>query len=164
MRDRHPPKQSSAGSKARTATTRRGNGTRPLKVGETVRHALDNILRRGEIHDPELAKYNVTVTEVRMAPDLAHATIFVTPLGGQKGREMLKELKRCAPMLRTEVAQVVKMRHAPELHFQLDESFEYASSIDQALAAPNVKRDLKKEEPKAKSDFDSDYDSDDDEA
>lgn len=159
MRDRHPSKPA-AGAKARTATARRGNGTRPLKVGETLRHALDNILRRGQIHDPELAKYNVTVTEVRMAPDLAHATIFVTPLGGQKGREMLKELKRCAPLLRTEVAQVVKLRHAPELHFQLDESFEYASSIEQALHSPVVARDLKKEAPKPKADFDSDYDDD----
>ena len=60
----------------------RGNGQRPLKAGETIRHALANILRRGEIHDAALAKHNITVTEVRMSPDLRHATIFVTPLAG----------------------------------------------------------------------------------
>lgn len=124
----------------------RGPSTRPLKVGETLRHALDNILRRNEIHDAELARYNVTVTEVRMAPDLAHATVFVTPLGGLHAKEMLKELKRCAPLLRTEVAHVIKLRHAPELHFQLDNSYDYATSIEQALHSPEVSRDLKKQQ------------------
>lgn len=135
--------------KARTAGARRGPSTRPLKVGETLRHALDNILRRNEIHDPELARYNVTVTEVRMAPDLAHATVFVTPLGGLKAKEMLKELKRCAPLLRTEVAHAIKLRHAPELHFQLDTSYDYATSIEQALSAPDVARDLKNKDDEA---------------
>ena len=142
--------------KPKTATVRRAPSNRPLKVGETVRHALDNVLRRGEIHDPELAKHNVTVTEVRMAPDLAHATVFVTPLGGIKPQEMLRELKRCAPMLRTEVAHIVKLRHAPELHFQLDNSYDYATSIQQALTAPNVARDLKKNESEVTPDFNSD--------
>ncbi len=129
--------------KSKTATERRAPSNRPLKVGETLRHALDNILRRGDIHDAEMAKHNVTVTEVRMAPDLAHATIFVTPLGGLKANEMMKELKRCAPMLRTEIARTIQLRHAPELHFQLDTSYDYATSIELKLGAPEVKRDLK---------------------
>lgn len=122
----------------------RSPGTRPLKVGETLRHALDNILRRNEIHDAGLAQHNITVTEVRMAPDLAHATVFVTPLGGIKPKEMMVELKRCAPLLRTEVAHAIKLRHAPELHFQLDTSYDYASSIEEKLNTPEVARDLKK--------------------
>lgn len=128
--------------------------TRPLKVGETLRHALDSILRRGDVHDSELARHNITVTEVRMAPDLAHATVFVTPLGGLKADEMLKELKRCAPLLRTEVARIIQLRHAPELHFQLDTSYDYASSIEKMLQAdPVVARDLK---AAAAPDFSSD--------
>lgn len=145
--------------RAKTATERRTPSNRPLKVGETLRHALDNILRRGDIHDPEMAKHNVTVTEVRMAPDLAHATIFVTSLGGIKSQEMLKELKRCAPMLRTEIARTIQLRHAPELHFQLDTSYDYASSIEQKLGAPEVARDLKSDNNDA-----PDFSSDDDEA
>lgn len=131
-------------SVARTASARHAPSNRPLKVGETVRHALDSILRRGEVHDAGLARHNITVTEVRMAPDLAHAIVFVTPLGGQMAKEMLADLKRCQPMLRTEVAHIVKLRHAPELHFQLDTSFDYAGSIESMLHSnPVVARDLK---------------------
>lgn len=145
-------------SVARTASARHAPSNRPLKVGETVRHALDSILRRGEVHDAGLARHNITVTEVRMAPDLAHAIVFVTPLGGQMAKEMLADLKRCQPMLRTEVAHIVKLRHAPELHFQLDTSFDYADSIEKMLSAdPVIARDLKAESaPAPKADFDSD--------
>jgi ribosome-binding factor A len=113
-------------------------------VGETIRHALSTILMRNEIHDAALAAHNITVTEVRMSVDLRHATIFVTPLGGGDVKPVLAELKRCKPMLRTALAQVIKMRYAPELHFQPDESFDYADSIERALKQdPIVARDIK---------------------
>jgi len=117
---------------------------RPLKMGAAVQHALADIFMRGKVHDPVLAKLKVTVTEVRMSPDLAHATVFVTPFGGGDPRPMLKELKRCAPQLRSAVAHSVKMRHAPELHFQPDESFDYAETIERALKDPVVAKDLGK--------------------
>lgn len=123
----------------------RSTSSRPLKAGEQIRHALVNILSRGEIHAPELARFNITVTEVRMSPDLRHATIFVTPLGGGDCKPLLTELKRCNPQIRMAVAQAVKLRYAPELHFQPDESFDYADSIERALRQdPVVAADLKK--------------------
>lgn len=126
----------------------RAQSSRPLKVGETLRHALAGVLMRGEVHDAALLKHNVTVSEVRMSPDLAHATVFVTPLGGGDGTKMMADLKRCAPMLRREVAHIIKMRHAPELHFQPDTSFDYAGKIaDVLLGNPVVASDLKKTPP-----------------
>lgn len=138
MASRRPPSSSSSSSSAPTP------GNRPLKVGENVRHALMQIFQRGEVHDPDLAKYNVTVTEVRMSPDLRHATAFVTPLGGKDMEGMLKELKRCAPLLRMEVARAVKMRYATELHFQPDTSFDYAEKITRLLQTPDIAEGLKK--------------------
>jgi ribosome-binding factor A len=122
----------------------RAPSARPLKMGEAVRHALADIFMRGKVHDPVLFKLKITVTEVRMSPDLAHATVFITPFGGGDVKPVLRELKRCAPQLRSAVAQIVKMRHAPELHFQPDESFDYAETIEKALKAPVVAKDLKK--------------------
>lgn len=113
-------------------------GNRPLKVGETLRHTLSMILLRGEVHDPELSRLNVTISEVRMSPDLRHATIFVAPLGGKGAEEMLKVLRRCQPMLRTEVAHAIKLRYASELHFHLDTSFDYAESISKLLLSDQV--------------------------
>lgn len=130
----------SAPSKART--TRRPPGSRPLKVGETVRHALSRILQRGEVHDADLARHNVTITEVKMSPDLAHAHVFVAPLGGLQPEAMLAALKACAPRLRSAVARAVKLRHAPDLHFQLDTSFDYADRIERLLHDDAVARDL----------------------
>lgn len=124
--------------------TSRSPSSRPLKMGEAVRHALADTLMRGRVHAPVLAKLKITVTEVRMSPDLAHATVFVTPFGGGDVKPILKELKRCAPQLRTAVAQIIKARHAPELHFQPDESFDYAETIEWALKAPVVAKDLGK--------------------
>jgi ribosome-binding factor A len=123
----------------------RPTGTRPLKVGETLRHTLSQILQRGEVHDPALARHNVTISEVRMSPDLRHATVFCAPLGGQGAEEMLKDLRRCQPLLRTEVAHAVKLRYAPELHFHLDTSYDYAESISNLLNGdPIIASDLKK--------------------
>lgn len=115
---------------------------RPLRVGEAVRHALVDVFARGHIRDPDLAGVTLTVSEVRMSPDLRHATAFVLQLGGGEMAPVLKALKRAAPFLRGEVARLVDLRYAPELHFQADTSFDAAGRISDVLARPEVRRDL----------------------
>ena len=115
---------------------------RQLRVGEELRHALAELLQRGDFHDPELAALNVTVTEVRISPDLRNATAFVTPLGGGAMAETLTALRRAAPFLRGQIARAINLRHAPTLSFEADTSFDYASRIDSILHSPAVARDL----------------------
>lgn len=115
---------------------------RQLRVGEELRHTLAEIFQRGDFHDPELQSLNVTVTEVRISPDLKNATAFVTPLGGGHMEETLAALRRAAPFLRGQVARVVNLRHAPTLSFEADTSFDYAGHIDAILHSPAVARDL----------------------
>ena len=117
-------------------------GTRPLRVGEAIRHSLAGILARGDLRDPVLAGVSITVSEVRVTPDLMRATAFVTPLGGGAVDEIVKALHRAAPYLRGQVIRDVKLRRAPELAFVPDTSFDYANRIDAALRAPEVRRDL----------------------
>ena len=116
--------------------------TRPLRVGEELRHALVQLLASGEIRDHELQGVLVTVTEVRMSPDLRNATIFFTPLGGAGGPGILKALKRAGPFIRGRIAKVIQMRVAPQLWFELDTSFDTATRIETALKDPQVRRDL----------------------
>jgi ribosome-binding factor A len=120
----------------------RGGGQRQLRVGELIRHALAQMLERGEVRDPELAGLVVTVTEVRASPDLKNATVFVMPLGGVGGDIVLGALKRAAPFLRGRIARELDLRYAPELRFALDESFEEADRIESLLRSPKVARDL----------------------
>lgn len=115
---------------------------RPLRVGEELRHALARIFERGELRDPDLQGVTVTVTEVRVSPDLKNATAYVMPLGGTHAAEVLAALRRCAPFLRKALAREVPLRYAPALAFALDTSFEYASRIDALLHKPEVERDL----------------------
>lgn len=115
---------------------------RPLRVGEELRHAFVHLLASGEIHDPDLAGAMVTVTEVRMSPDLRNANIFFTPLGGEGGPAILKALKRAAPFIRRRLAEAVQLRVAPQLWFELDTSFESAGRIGTVLKDPQVRRDL----------------------
>jgi len=115
---------------------------RQLRVGEELRHALAEVLQRGDFHDPELAALNVTVTEVRISPDLRNATAFVTPLGGGAMAETLAALRRAAPFLRGQIVRSINLRHAPTLSFEADTSFDYASRIDNILHSPAVARDL----------------------
>ncbi|HUZ72853.1 MAG TPA: 30S ribosome-binding factor RbfA [Stellaceae bacterium] len=122
-------------------------GQRSLRVGEELRHALARIFERGELRDPALADATVTVTEVRVTPDLKSATAFVVPLGGSNGAEIMAALGRSAPFLRRALAHEVRLRHAPALAFALDTSFDYASRIDALLRTPAVKRDLAAPEP-----------------
>ncbi len=115
---------------------------RTLRVGEQVRHALADILMRGEVHDEVLAKSPVTVTEVRMSPDLKHATAFVKPLLGRDEEVVLKALRTNTAFLQSEVARRVNTKYAAKLKFLADESFDEGSHIDALLRDPKVARDL----------------------
>lgn len=115
---------------------------RTLRVGEAVRHALAEILQRGEVHDDILARTSVSVTEVRMSPDLRHATAFVKPLLGRDEEAVLKALRTNTAFLQSEVARRVNGKYAAKLKFIADESFDEGSHIDGLLRAPNVARDL----------------------
>jgi ribosome-binding factor A len=126
----------------RKAETPEGRSVRLLRVGEQVRHALSEILIRGDVHDDVLASHLVSVTEVRMSPDLRHATVFVKPLLGADEVEVLAALKANVRYLRGEVARRVNTKYAAMLKFLPDESFDEGSHIDSLLRAPEVARDL----------------------
>ncbi len=115
---------------------------RALRAGELVRHALAEILARGEVHDPALEGNLVTVPEVRMSPDLRMATIYVMPLGGKNTADVLKALDRNKKFLRGEIAHRVNLKFAPDIRFMLDERFDEAERIDKLLRTPSVARDL----------------------
>jgi ribosome-binding factor A len=115
---------------------------RQLRVGEELRHALAWIFERGILRDPDLSGVMLTVTEVRVSPDLKHATAFVMPLGGQGVETVLKGLDRVKGFLRHEVARTVTLKFLPEFHFQPDTSFEQGGRIDALLRQPEVQRDL----------------------
>ena len=122
--------------------TPEGKSVRLLRVGEQVRHALSDILMRGDVHDDVLTKHMVSVTEVRMSPDLRHATVFVKPLLGQNEETVLKALRTNTAYLQSEVARRVNTKYAAKLKFLSDESFDEGSHIDALLRAPAIARDL----------------------
>jgi ribosome-binding factor A len=122
-----------------------GRSVRLLRVGEQVRHALSDILMRGEVHDDVLASHLVSVTEVRMSPDLRHATAFVKPLLGQDEATVLKALRTHTAYLQRAVASRVNTRYAAKLKFLADESFDEGSHIDSLLRHPKVARDLERD-------------------
>jgi ribosome-binding factor A len=124
---------------------RRGASQRQLRVGEELRHALAAIFGRNDFRDPVLQNANITVTEVRISPDLKNATAFVMPLAGEHSPEILVALRRGAPFIRTLVAREVPLRYMPNIAFQLDTSFEHASRINTLLHRPDVARDLNEE-------------------
>ncbi|MBC9209153.1 30S ribosome-binding factor RbfA [Roseomonas aerophila] len=119
-----------------------GPTQRMLRVAEEVRHALSAVFTRGEMRDEDLLDTRVTVTEVRASPDLQHMTCFVSGLGRRLSKEEMDGLRRIQPWLRKQVASAVRLRHAPELHFQHDEALEYAAKIDTVMRRPEVLQDL----------------------
>ena len=119
-----------------------GRSVRLLRVGEQVRHALSEVLMRGDVHDDVLATHPVSVTEVRMSPDLRHATVFVKPLLGKDEPVVLKALRTNTAYLQSEVARRVNLKYASKLKFLADESFDEGTHIDQLLRSPKVARDL----------------------
>jgi len=120
---------------------------RQLRVGELVRHALSEILQRGDVADPVLARTFVTVSEVRMSPDLKNATVYLMPLGGEGLDEVLAALETHRKHLRHEVARRVKLRFTPELRFEADATFDESDRITTLLHTPQVRRDLDRDEP-----------------
>ena len=120
-----------------------GRSQRQLRVGEELRHVLARLLRPGELHEPTLFDANVTVTEVRLSPDLRNATAFVMPLGGAQALDVIAALKRSAPYLKGEVAKAVRLRHVPNLTFALDNAFDSADRIAALLHSEAVGRDLR---------------------
>jgi len=123
-----------------------GRSVRLLRVGEQVRHALSEVLMRGDVHDEVLASHLVSVTEVRMSPDLRHATVFVKPLLGAEEQAVLKALRIHDRYLKTEVARRVNTKYAARLKFLIDESFDEGSHIDALLRSPKVAANLKRDE------------------
>ncbi|MCJ2093702.1 30S ribosome-binding factor RbfA [Methylobacterium sp. J-072] len=122
--------------------TSTGPSQRQQRVAELVRHALAEVLQRGDIQDPVLNTHVVTVPEVRMSPDLKLATAYVMPLGGMDEAPVIAALDRHRKVLRQEVARRVNLKFAPELRFLRDETFDEAARIDKLLRDERVKRDL----------------------
>ena len=123
-----------------------GPSQRALRAGELVRHAIAEILSRGDVHDPVLTSHLVTVPEVRMTPDLRQATIYVLPLGGKDRAEVLAALERNKKFLRTEIAHRINLKFAPDIRFRIDERFDEAERIEKILRTPDVQRDLAKDD------------------
>ena len=119
---------------------------RLLRVGEQVRHVLSEVLMRGDVHDETLASHSVSVTEVRMSPDLRHATVFVKPLLGADEEAVIKALRTNTAYLQSQVARRVNTKYAAKLKFLPDESFDEGGRIDSLLRSPAVSRDLSKDE------------------
>jgi ribosome-binding factor A len=119
-----------------------GASQRQLRVGELVRHALADMLTRGEVHDPVLEGHMITVPEVRMSADLRLATIYVMPLGGRDVDAVIEALDRNKKYLRGEIARAVNLKFAPDIRFRVDERFDEAERIEKLLRTPVVQRDL----------------------
>jgi ribosome-binding factor A len=115
---------------------------RQLRVGELIRHELADMFSRGAIHDPVVEAHLITVPEVRMSADLRLATIYVMPLGGRDGKEVVEALERNKRYMRGEIARRVNLKFAPDIRFRIDERFEEAERIDRLLRTPEVQRDL----------------------
>jgi ribosome-binding factor A len=121
-----------------------GPTQRQLRVGELIRHALAEMLARGEIYDDVLASHLVTIPEVRMSPDLRLASIYVMPLGGKDVQPVLAALERNKKYIRSEIAHEVNLKFAPDIRFMADESFDEADRIERLLASDKVRKDLEK--------------------
>lgn len=130
---------------SRQQITPEQQSVRLLKVGEQVRHVISEILTRQQVHDATLSGHSVSVTEVRMSPDLRIATVYVKPLLGEDEEAVLKALRTHTAFFQREVAQRLKLRFAAKIRFRSDETFDEASRIDALLNDPRVKRDLDEE-------------------
>ena len=120
-----------------------GPTQRQLRAGELIRHALVEVLREEEIADPALAGVSVTVTEVRMSPDLRHAIVFVEPLGGEHADEVVAGLNRTTKFLRGRLGRNIELKFTPDLKFVHDESFDEAARIGRLFEDPRVAQDLR---------------------
>jgi ribosome-binding factor A len=119
-----------------------GGSQRQLRVGETVRHAVAEILAQRNVHDPDLEGHIITVPEVRMSPDLKLATVYVMPLGGRDIDKVIAALARNKKFLRGEIAHRVNLKFSPDIRFRADDRFDEAERIEKLLRTPEVQRDL----------------------
>lgn len=120
----------------------RAPSQRQLRVAEEIRHLLAEVFARADFRDPDLAGIQITVTEVRLGPDLKHATVFVTRLGRTDIAAVLPALRRAAPYFRSQIARGMRLRAVPDLSFQPDTALDYATKINQLMHQPEVARDL----------------------
>ncbi|MEW5704082.1 MAG: 30S ribosome-binding factor RbfA [Pseudomonadota bacterium] len=130
-----------------TSSRGKAPSQRQLRVGEELRHALAQILERGHFRDPALVATSITVTEVRVTPDLRQAVVFVTPLGGAGMEPVIEALRRAAPYLRGQLSHHVRLRYMPTLIFEPDLSFAAVERVEGLLNRPEVARDLAPAEP-----------------
>ena len=119
-----------------------GGSQRQLRVGELVRHAVAEMLTRGDVHDPVIEGHLITVPEVRMTPDLRLATIYIMPLAGRDTDKVIAAFERNKKFIRGEIAHAVNLKFAPDIRFHIDNRFDEAERIDKLLRSPEVKRDL----------------------
>ena len=119
-----------------------GPKQRQLRVGELIRRTLADVLARADVHDPDLNRHSITVGEVRTSPDLKVATAYVLPLGGHDAQEALAALRRNAPELRHLVAKAMSLKYAPQLRFQLDETFDRMDDTRRLFEDERVRRDV----------------------
>jgi len=148
MSRRQEPRRALAGVGGRD----RGASQRQRRVGEALRHTLSQVLRDGRCRDPELREASITVSEVRLSPDLRQAMVYVMPLAGAKAGEIIAALERSAPFLRGQVAGELSLRYAPALAFVLDASFDEAERISALLARPEVERDTRPQPAEGEND------------
>ena len=119
-----------------------GPSQRALRVGELIRHALAEMLSRGEVHDPTIESHMITIPEVAMTADLRLATVYVMPLGGRDAKPVIEALERNKKFLRGEIAHRINLKFAPDLRFRFDERFDEAERIEKILRTPEIRRDL----------------------
>ena len=123
-----------------------GGSQRQLRVGELVRHAVAEMLTRGDVHDPVIEGHLITIPEVRMSPDLKLATVYVMPMGGRDATEVVAAFEKHKKHLRAEIAHRINLKFAPDIRFRADDRFAEAERIDKLLRSPEVARDLKHED------------------
>ncbi|HXR95236.1 MAG TPA: 30S ribosome-binding factor RbfA [Rhizomicrobium sp.] len=119
-----------------------GPSQRQLRVGEMLRHALSDILRRNEIRDPELDGVSITITQVKPSPDMRYATVYCAPLGGKNAGPVIAALNRHKGFLRGQMGHMITTKFTPDLRFLEDQSFAEAEKIENLLKSPEVQRDL----------------------
>lgn len=130
-----------------TRSRGRAPSQRQLRVGELIRHELARLLNDGAASDPILREASITVSEVRVSPDMKNATAFILPLAGSDSERVLAALRRASPFFRHRLAEQVELRHTPRLDFRLDLSFDEAERIERLLQGEKVRRDLEAGEP-----------------
>lgn len=125
---------------------------RQLRVGESIRHDLVQIFQRGDFHDPELERFNISVTEVKISPDLKNATAYILPLGGDDADELLTILRKASAYFRSQLARTSTLKYVPRLSFEKDTSFDYADKIGTLMQSSKIQEDLHSKDDQEKDD------------